>query len=211
MEFGFGATENNSLRLVLSDGFGGLFIDGSRSTVRDLEKAARRLRLSNIKAIQKFLNLDNLETTLLGAGLPSEIDLLSIDVDGNDYWFWEALNCIHSRVVVIEYNASLGPERSIAVPYDPLFDRMQKHASGIYHGASIAALEKLGKKKGYGLVGCDSSGLNAFFVRSDCLTQAISVLSPRAAFRPHRGRLKSGVTVEQQYSLIKDMPHVNIE
>jgi len=210
LEFGFGVSENNSFRLVLSEGFGGMFIDGSASTVRLFNSAARKFGLTNVKAIHIFLNLGNLEAALLGSGLPEDIDLLSIDVDGNDYWFWEGISCINPRVVIIEYNASLGSELSLTVPYDPFFDRHEKHASGFYSGASITALVRLGKKKGYVLVACDSNGLNAFFVRRDCLTQSMNVLSSRAAYRPHRRRLERGFSLEDQCSLIKDMPYIEI-
>ena len=71
--------------------------------------------------------------------VPAEIDLLSIDIDGNDYWVWQAMNATSPRVVVIEYNASMGAERSISTQYDPAFDRWKKHDSGYYHGASLAS------------------------------------------------------------------------
>ncbi|MHC4591751.1 MAG: hypothetical protein ACYS8L_03535 [Planctomycetota bacterium] len=65
-----------------------------------------------------------------------------------------------SRVVVIEYNASLGPDLSLSVPYDAPFDRYKKHESGSYCGASLTALRRLGKAKGYALVGCESCWYN---------------------------------------------------
>jgi hypothetical protein len=211
LEFGFGVTQNNSLRLMLKEGFGGVFIDGSELSVRRFNKAAESFGIKNVKAINTFLNLENLETTILGSGLSKEIDLLSIDVDGNDYWFYEGIRCLSPRIVVIEYNASLGPQLSLSTPYDPLFDRHEKHASGFYCGASITALERLGKKKGYSLVGCDSKGDNAFFIRDDCLTQNIKVLSPQLAYRPHKNRLERGFSLEDQFRIIKDMPFVSIE
>ncbi len=167
--------------------------------------------ITNVKGIHRFLNLENLEPTILGSGLPQEIDLLSIDVDGNDYWFWEGISCLSPRIVVIEYNASLGPEMALATPYDPLFLRYEKHASGFYHGASLTALERLGKEKGYSLIGCDSTGVNAFFVREDCLTKNIHILSPQSAYRPQYSRLDRGLSLEDQFRIIKDMPFVEME
>ena len=100
-------------------------------------------------------------------GFADTWDLLSIDIDGNDYWVWNAIDG-QPRLVVIEYNSSFGPDRAVTIPYDPSFDRFQHHPFGIYHGASIAALAKLGAAKGYALVGGDSNGVNAFFVRGIC-------------------------------------------
>jgi hypothetical protein len=74
----------------------------------------------------------------------------------------------------------------LTVPYDPNFDRRRCGAWWFYHGASLTALQRLGKKKGYGLVGCDSNGVNAFFVREDCLTKELTALSPQSAYDPIR-------------------------
>ena len=210
LEFGFGVTENNSLRLMLKESFGGVFLDGSELSVRRFNKAAHSLGIVTVKAVQQFLNLENLEPTILDSGLAGQIDLLSIDVDGNDYWFWEKIQCLSPRIVVVEYNASLGSELSLSIPYDPFFDRHTKHTSGFYCGASISAFERLGRKKGYSLVGCDSNGVNAFFIRNDCLTRNIDVLPAQLAYRPHRRRLERGFSLAEQFESIKDLPFINI-
>jgi hypothetical protein len=211
LEFGFAVTESNSLRLMLKEGFGGAFIDGSESSVKHFNDAAQSFGITNVKAIHTFLNLKNLESTIFESGLPEEIDLLSIDVDGNDYWFWEGIKYLSPRVVTIEYNASLGSQLSLSIPYDPLFDRHQHHTSGFYHGASITALEKLGKEKGYSLIGCDSNGVNAFFVREDCLTPNVNALPPQLAYRPNKSRLERGFSIEDQFRLIEDLDYISIE
>jgi len=84
-------------------------------------------------------------------------------VDGNDYWIWEAIRSINPRVVVIEYNATWFPPLSFTVRYNENF----RWDGTNYHGASLRALELLGRRKGYCLVGCNFSGVNAFFVRED--------------------------------------------
>lgn len=211
LEFGFGVVENNSLHLILKEGWGGVLIDGSEVSVTAFNKALLKLGISSVKAIHQFLNLENLKKTILGSGLPKQIDLLSIDVDGNDYWFWKDIAYLKPRVVVIEYNASLGPELSLTVPYDPFFKRHEKHLSGFYQGASLTALTKLAREKGYALVGCDSMGVNAFFVRNDCLPDSIKEISPLAAYRPHNRWLRRGFSLEYQYEVIKDMPYIKIE
>ncbi|MGD1808548.1 hypothetical protein ACP6PL_24360 [Dapis sp. BLCC M126] len=211
LEFGFGVTQSNSLRLILKEGFGGVFIDGNELSVKYFKQVAKLFGITNVVAISKFLNLNNLETTITQSGLPEEIDLLSIDVDGNDYWFWEAIKFLSPRIVIIEYNASLGQELSLSTLYDPNFNRHEKHSSGFYCGASIKAFEILGKEKGYSLIGCDSNGVNAFFVRDDCLTENIQVISSQLAYRPHKNRLERGLSSEEQFTIIKDLQFVNIQ
>ena len=210
LEFGFGATQCNSLRLILHEGFHGILIDGNDKNVARFNESARRLGIASARAIHRFLTLENIENTIVGSGLENEIDLLVIDVDGNDYWFWDKIRCVSPRIVVIEYNASLGPQLSLTVPYDPTFKRFAKHPSGMYCGASLTALTRLAIRKGYSLVGCDAGGVNAFFVRNDCLTPDVTSKSPAAAHRPHLRRLQRGHSEESQYRQISDLPYVEI-
>lgn len=95
---------------------------------------------------------------------PGPLDLLSIDIDGNDYWLWQAAPN-HPRVVVIEYNASWFPPLDVVMARDDGFDWAATGTNGA--GASLTALTRLGAAKGYHLVGCSAAGVNAFFVRAD--------------------------------------------
>ena len=210
VEFGFGAKQCNGLRLLLKEGFSGLFMDGSAENVDFFNYAAKRHGLDNAKAVQAFITLDNLGELITGNGVPGDIDLLSLDVDGNDYWFWEALDFLSPRVVCIEYNAGLGPDQSVTVPYDAGFERYSKHPGGFFHGASLAAMEKLGEQKGYYLVGCDSTGTNAFFLRNDIRVPDIPALTPREAFRPHANWLGRGITEAQQLEIMASMPYQDV-
>ena len=109
---------------------------------------------------QEFITAENIEPLFQKYGVPPEFDLLSIDIDGNDYWVWKAITHFRPRVVIMEYNANKGPDASVTIPYDPAFlwDKTD------YQGASLRALEKLGQEKGYTLVATDRNGVNAFFV-----------------------------------------------
>src|SRR4029077_13460873 len=98
-------------------------------------------------------------------GFEGEIDLLSLDIDGIDYWVWNAIECIQPRVVVLEFNQGLGATKAVTVPNKPDFVYDWNHS--YYGGASLPAFIKLGRKKGYRLVGTETTGVNAFFVRSD--------------------------------------------
>lgn len=210
VEFGFGAHQCNSLRLILHENFKGLLMDGSRENCDFFNIAAAKRGIAGVEAVCTFLDRDNLEPLILEHGAPSEIDLLSLDVDGNDYWFWESLERISPRVVCIEYNAGIGPSLSWTVPYDPQFERFAKHPSGFFHGASLKALEKLGRRKGYRLVGCDSTGTNAFFLRDDIEAPNLPTLTSGEAFRPHANWLGRGFSEAEQLEIMKGMPYVEV-
>lgn len=211
VEFGFAPDVCNCLNLMLNRRFGGLFIDGSEGKCTLAREVFQRLGRRDVTVACKFLTTADLNRVIAGNGVQGEIDVLSIDVDGNDYWFWEALDVVTPRIVVIEYNASFGPSRSLTVPYDPEFVRYHKHDSGFYHGASLTALERLGRRKGYRLVGCDSTGVNAFFLRDDLGATEVETLEVSRAFHPHRSRLKyKGVSQEEQFARIGDMEFVEV-
>lgn len=210
VEFGFGAKQCNALRLIVHENFRGLLMDGSEENVDFFNHAAWKLGLEDVSAVQTFITRDNLEHLITSNGVPKEIDFLSLDVDGNDYWFWQTLECISPRVVCIEYNAGLGPDWSCTVPYDDEFERYAKHPSGFFHGASLVALEKLGKEKGYYLIGCDLTGTNAFFLRDDVRVEGVPALTAREAFRPHANWLGRGITEEQQLEIMRSMPYVEV-
>lgn len=168
VEFGVeGGTECNTRRLIELDHWDSLQMDAA-------ENASR-----NVKG--EFVTAENICELLRKYAVPRRFDLLSIDIDYNDYWVWRAIRGFSPRVVVIEYNASIPPGLSKAVPYDP-----SGHWDGwsSFFGASLSALEALGKKKGYSLVYCESFGANAFFVRSD-IAQSHLVIKPAAqCYRP---------------------------
>lgn len=210
VEFGFGAAQCNALRLMLKEDFHGLLMDGSRENVRCFQHAARRLGIDRVTAVHTFITRENLQRLVQDNGVPRDVDLLSLDVDGNDYWFWEELECISPRVVCIEYNAGIGPELALTVPYDESFERYSKHASGFFYGASLAALEALGRRKGYYLIGCDSTGTNAFFLRDDIEIDGVPGLTASEAFRPHANWLGRGISEAEQLEFMRSMPYEEI-
>lgn len=204
LEFGFSVSENNSLRLALLAGWAGTFVDGNSKAVRIFNRAAETKGIK-ARARREFVTLENIAAIVGRAG---DLDLLSIDLDGNDYHFWEATDAA-PPIVAMEYNPSFGPSDAVTVPYDPTFIRYEKHWSGFYHGASLAALEKLGKAKGYALVGCDSQGANAFFVLRECRGDLREVRAADA-FRDHGGRLRAGYTWQAQRAVIEGVELVHV-
>ncbi|HSA55995.1 MAG TPA: hypothetical protein VLE53_09835 [Gemmatimonadaceae bacterium] len=164
VEFGAGdGLENCTLYLVLK-GWRGAWIDGSavchEMIQRNLESVIREGRL---RARHALITAENIEHLFRELDVPAEFDLLSIDIDRNDYWVWRAIAAWRPRVVAIEYNASFGPTASCVVPYDPYAVWNLTN----WFGASLKALEHLGREKGYSLVGCNLTGVTAFFVRRD--------------------------------------------
>lgn len=209
VEFGIGdGRECNTANLSLNFGWHGLLIDGSKENVikaKDYYNSRPEVKPSQITVIQCFVTAENINEVLLDNGIDGEIDLLSIDVDGNDYWIWKAITVIEPRVVVIEYNATLGPDQPITVKYDPNFHHLEKHPSGLYHGASLAALTKLANSKGYILVGCDSNGVNAFFVREEVARGKLYEVSVQEAYYPSSMRLRQIGSTAEQFERIKHL------
>lgn len=211
VEFGFWPDECNCLNLSLNRDFNGLFIDGSADNCDRARDAYSWLGKPDLKIVESFVTAQNINQLITDSGIGGEIDVLSVDIDGNDYWLWSAIDVVHPRIVVVEYNASFGDKKSITIPYDPEFDRYRKHASGFYHGASLAALRQLGLQKGYQLVGCDFTGVNAFFVRNDLLSEDLKVLSVEQAYMENRGRVKyKKLSTAEQFKQIEDQPFVEI-
>lgn len=175
-------TECNTRFLLVNNNWSGLAIEGCEKHVEKI-RLSRDYWLYNLKAAHAFVTKENVNRLLESNGIKGEIGLLSIDIDGNDYWIWEAITVINPVIVVIEYNHRFGKEKALTIPYDETFVREQKHYSTIYYGASLSALYVLGQKKGYELVGCSNSGVNAFFVRRDKLPSNIRSLTPGLAYK----------------------------
>ncbi len=169
IEFGVENYEEANTRfLLMNNNWKGLIIDGS-STYIDFIKSSSFYWRYSLKAVASFVTAENINQLLVSSGISGQVGLLSIDVDGNDYWVWKAINVVEADIVVIEYNSLFGSERSITIPYKPDFVREQAHYSYLYFGASLPALYGLAIEKGYAFVGCNQAGNNAYFVKKDKL------------------------------------------
>lgn len=161
--------ECNAANLIVNHGWSGLLFDGDEHNVENARLFYGTLADTFIRppiVAQAWITAENVNDLVRQHGFAGEIDLLSIDVDGNDYWLWKALDCVQPRVVVVEYNAFFGPHRAVTVPYDPAF-QMDFSRTPNYAGASLAAFVKLARSRGYRLVGTTRHQINAFFVRED--------------------------------------------
>jgi hypothetical protein len=148
---------------LLHKGWRGLGIEGNKEMADRLRILFQEpLEKGQLAARNAFITIDNINRLIGVEGkCQGEIDLLSIDIDGNDYWVWKAINCVRPRVVAIEYNAKFPPSHAWIMKYD------EKHVwqGNDEHGASLKALELLGREMGYQLVGTNMTGVNAFFVK----------------------------------------------
>lgn len=182
VEIGCGdGLENNTHYLALN-GWRGVWIDGSRSHINFIKS---QLQTNNvIKVVHCFLTTENAERVVIEALQElgkKTVDLLSIDIDGNDIHILKCLEKIDARVVVMEYNPALRPPLNISMKYDE--HHVWQH--DIYQGASLQALYNYLSKRNYALVGCNLSGYNAFFVKKTELKD-LPDLTPEEAFQPSR-------------------------
>ncbi len=164
VEFGVGnGSESNTTYLLLKD-WRGLWIESGEKNVGQINKTYRSLiERQQLRVRREFITAENIDSIFKAAEVPETFDLLSIDIDRNDYWVWKALSRYRPRVVVIEYNAVLPPSLEWIVKYEA---RTSWDGSS-HQGASLKSLELLGARKGYRLVGCSFTGGNAFFVREE--------------------------------------------
>ena len=145
------------------------------------------------------------------------VDLLHIDLDGNDYWIWKAIE-IKPNILILEYNSIFGFDRAIAVPYNSSFNRRSAHFSNLYWGASLKALHKLSVERGYVFIGCNSFGNNAYFIRKDQMNECVKEVSLEDGFvlsKYRESRDKSGdltyLRGEERTEMIRGLPVFNID
>ena len=188
IEFGVGNyLESNTRFLLKKFNWSGLIIDSSQKNINYIKKDKIYWQ-HNINALCEFVSRENINKIFLENVSQKNIGLLSIDIDGNDYWVWKAISTIDPSIVVIEYNSILGSSKNYTVPYNKNFERNKAHYSNLYYGASLPALVKLGKEKGYALVTCNSAGNNAFFVKKNLLNDKVKELSIKEAFQERKFR-----------------------
>ena len=209
-------SEANTRFLLVNRNWRGLVMDGSDSNIARVKADDLSWR-HDLTAEAAFITRDNIDALITAAGFSGEAGLLSIDVDGNDYWIWERMASVNPIVCVCEYNAVFGDVAPISIPYDDKFERTKAHSSNLYFGASIAALRSLAAKKGYELVGTNSAGNNAFFVRNDYASRLDGKIHSNAP-RPSRIRESRDDRGQLTYTgglrrldLIAHLPVVNVE
>jgi hypothetical protein len=172
VEIGIGdATECMATNLIINHGFEGFLFDGNASDVPKAQRFFADHKDCFLRApavTHAWITRDNINDVLRSAGAAGEVDLFSMDIDGNDYWIWDAIDAINPRLLLFETNSFIPSDRSLTIPYDPNFRYLDKHGPEIdFRSASILATTQLCNKKGYRLIGGHRHGFNIFYLRND--------------------------------------------
>ena len=180
--------ESNTRFLLMNNNWSGFVMDGSEEAMNTLKSQAWYWQY-DLRQKAAFIDRDNIND-LLGAAGFSNIGLLHIDLDGNDYHILSALDLsrLNPSILIMEYNSVFGKERPISIPYDKLFKRTKAHYSNLYFGASLPALTYGASIKGYALVGCNLAGNNAYFIRKDLLNEKIREVTIEKAYKESKYR-----------------------
>lgn len=217
IEFGVESFREANCRFLMQNrNWRGLVIDANQQQMQQL-RGDKIFWMYDLAALTAFITAENINDLFRGAGFEGPIGILSVDIDGNDYWVLDKIDCVDPAVLICEYNSLLGDMRPITAPYRADAGRFDGHYSGLYYGVSISALVRLARRKRYTLVGTNSYGSNAFFVRDDLAHHVLDRLETVVA-RPSRcrdsrneqGQLSFAGGLDR-YALIKDLPVVDVE
>ena len=210
-------SESNTRFLMINNNWSGLVMDGSAENIARIKQSNYFWKF-DLVALPAFVHRDNVNQLISSRKFDPEVGILHIDIDGNDYWIWEKIDVINPVIVIMEYNSLFGKDRAITIPYKEDFDRTEAHHSNLYFGASLKALYLLAKKKGYTFVGCNSNGVNSYFVRNDKLNDVVKEMSFDKGFvesKDRQSRDEDGnlnfLPRPKQHSEINGMPVYNVE
>ncbi len=209
--------ESNTRFLMMNNNWSGFVMDGSQEAMNSLQKESWywKYNLTN-KAV--FIDTDNINALLSSTGF-SNIGLLHIDLDGNDYYIFDVidLSTLNPSIIILEYNSVFGKERAITSLYDKTFNRTNAHYSNLFYGASLQAINYAAAKKGYSFIGCNTAGNNAYFVRKDLLNEKIIEVSVEegyveSKFRESRNQNNSlsYLAGKERLELVKGMDVLNV-
>jgi hypothetical protein len=208
--------ESNCRYLLMKDYWQGFVIDGSSANIARL-KSSYFFWKYPLQARASFVTRENVASLLEESGFDQDVGILSIDIDGVDFYVLEKLDAWRPRILIVEYNGIFGSRRAVSVPYSPDFRRSAQHWSNLYYGASLRAFHHLASSRNYALVGVNSAGSNAFFVRRDVLNEHVHELSLEACYRDSSfresrdasGRLSLSSGTERREA-IADLPLVDV-
>ncbi|TGK91982.1 hypothetical protein EHQ30_17525 [Leptospira brenneri] len=210
-------SESNTRYLMMSRHWDGLIIDGSKRNIESI-KRQNYFWQNSLRAINAFITKENINSLISGNGFSDDIGILSVDIDGNDYWVLEQINVVKPIVIITEINNLFGYESKVSVPYDPNFQRFNAHHSGLYYGASLAAFIELTSRKGYKFIGCNSICNNAFFIRNDYAVRFKEIsaetaysLNPARESRDRNGNLSYVTGISNQIEIIANLPIFNFK
>lgn len=184
-------SESNTRFLMQNDDWIGLIVDAGTKHI-DFAHSPRIAWRHRLDAVSAFVTAENINILLTENGYGDDVDLFSIDIDGNDYWILESLTAVRPTIVIAEYNSIFGVSAEVSVPYRDDFDRSRAHWSWLYFGASLGALCFWAEQNRYDLVATTRAGNNAFFIDAD-VSHGLQTLTAedgyqRSTFREARDR-----------------------
>jgi hypothetical protein len=208
--------ESNCRFLLAKNNWVGFVIDGSARNMERL-RSSRFYWRHSLQSRVAFVTRDNIAAILEESGFEKNVGILSIDIDGVDFYVLKELRDWKPSILIVEYNALFGKSRPVSVPYDPEFYRTHKHYSNLYYGASLSAYLSLLGERGYALIGANIAGNNGFFVRRELLNDRIREISLNDGFREsgfREGRDErnalSFLMGHARRKVIADMPLVDV-
>ena len=222
IEFGVeNYNESNTRFLMMNRNWAGLIIDGSKVNI-DYVKNRDYFWKYDLTAIDSFITKENINDLLSHQlkylGIDSNIGLLSVDIDGVDYWVLNEINCINPSIIICEYNSIFGNKQPLTVPYDQEFIRGNKHHSNLYFGANLKAFDNLLDERGYVYIGNNMQNSNAFFVKKELaekyLPNLLNNILPFESSRFRESRDKDGklnfLSGEDRINEIKELELVDL-
>lgn len=209
-------SEANCRFLMMKDNWSGMVIDGSQSNIDSIMSRYWFWRF-DLRAECAFIDRDNIGDLLARSGFDRDLGILSVDIDGVDYFVLEKVTDWRPAIIIVEYNPVFGYDRALTVPYDPSFYRTRAHSSNLYYGANLPAFDHLLAPRGYSLVGVNQQRSNAFFVRNELLNDRVAQVqvadvAQDSTFRESRddsGRL-TYASMAQRRSTIGHLPVLDI-
>ena len=173
--------ESNTRFLLINKNWDGFIIEADKSSVKDI-KSQRVYWKHNLIVENQFVDQNNINTIIKRINIPKKLGLLSLDIDGIDYWVLKKLSVLEPSIVICEYNSLFGQKKAITVPYKKNYVRSNEHYSNLFYGASIKAFIDLLKKRNYFFIGTNSAGNNAFFVSQNIWKKAKKLIYEKKIF-----------------------------
>jgi hypothetical protein len=199
-------TECMATNLILNHGFEGFLFDGSESKVcaaKAFFAGKKDCLLYQPFVTHAWITAENVNDLNINAGCKGEIDLLSLDMDGNDYWIFKALDVVQPRLIIAECNNVIPTNRSLTIEYDPNFTNPAPGGHFTAHaGMSALAMQKLCKQRGYRMIGAHRHGFNVLFLKSGEGEKFFPEVSIGQVHDNHWTRLSH----ESRWPKVKDMP-----
>ena len=208
--------ESNTRFLLINRNWDGFLIEGDREQVKKI-KSQRIYWKHNLKVKNKFITKENINEVVKNFNVPKKLGLLSLDIDGVDYWVFKELSVLNPSIIICEYNSLFGEKKSITVPYKKNFVRSREHYSNLYYGTSIKAFIDIMRVKNYFLIGTNSAGNNAFFVKKNLWNSISKIVLKKKIFsskfresRDHKGNL-SFLDKKKSLDLIKNKHVIDLK